>query len=77
MLWIAGAQAVQTRTSSSSRGTRLPGATGVGTGSDPQNPQSLLGGEDWDAVYNGTDSAEATAFVTDSTILTPRRSRVG
>jgi hypothetical protein len=51
-------------------GNAVAGNTGVGTGSDPANPASQpAGGEDWDAVFAGTDTAEATAFVTDTTVL--------
>ena len=50
-------------------GNAVAGSTGEGTGTDPHNPQSTLGGEDWDAVFAGTDSAEATSFVTDTTLL--------
>ncbi len=37
--------------------------------SDPANPQATQGGEDWTAVFAGTDSAEATSFVTDTTSI--------
>jgi hypothetical protein len=48
----------------------VAGNTGVGTGSDPANPQSQApGGDDWDAVFNSTDTASATSFVTDTTVL--------
>ena len=47
----------------------VAGNTGVGTGSDPANPQSQpAGGDDWDAVFAGTDTAEAVSFVTDATL---------
>ncbi|HEU0244650.1 MAG TPA: hypothetical protein VFQ75_12150 [Candidatus Limnocylindrales bacterium] len=47
----------------------VAGNTGVGTGSDPANPQSQpVGGEDWDAVFGGTSTADATSFVTDTTL---------
>jgi hypothetical protein len=51
-------------------GNAVAGNTGVGTGTDPANPQSQpAGGEDWDVVYAGTSTAENTSFVTDTTIL--------
>jgi hypothetical protein len=50
-------------------GNAVDGNTGVGTGTDPANPQSQpAGGEDWDAVYAETDTAEASSFVTDVTL---------
>lgn len=50
-------------------GNAVAGNTGVGTGADPANPQaSNTGGEDWAAVYAGTDSAAATSFVEDLTL---------
>ena len=48
----------------------VDGNSGVGTGSDPANPQSQpAGGEDWDAIFAETDTADARSFVTDTTIL--------
>ena len=37
-------------------------------GCEPRNPQSQVGGEDWDLVYAGTDTADATAFTEDLTL---------
>ena len=69
---IAGAQAVHDEGVFELEGNAVAGNTGVGTGSDPSNPQSQPpGGDDWDAVYDETDSAEATAFVGDPTIAVP------
>ena len=65
MFWIAGAGAVH------DEGVfELEGNATAGVDADnPANPQSQPpGGDDWAAVYAGTDSAEATSFVEDLTL---------
>ena len=44
-------------------------------GCEPRNPQSQVGGEDWDLVFAETDSADATSFVTDMTVSVNARGR--
>jgi hypothetical protein len=46
-----------------------PTGTPPPAGCEPTNPFATLGGEDWDKVFGGTSSAEATSFVTDTTSI--------
>src|SRR5262245_60401799 len=65
LMYIAGAQAVHDEGIFELEGNATAGVDA----NNPANPQSQPpGGDDWEAVFNETDSAEETAFITDTTL---------
>ena len=70
LMYVAGAQAVHDEGVFELEGNATAGRRRHAN--NPANPQSQLpGGDDWAAVFSETDSADATAFESDFTILAP------
>jgi hypothetical protein len=75
LMYVAGAQAVHDDGVFALEGNATTGnectnppTNNIPSGCDPRNPVSITTGEDWDQVEAGTDSADETAFETDTTL---------
>ena len=75
LMYVAGAQAVHDdgvfeleANALTANDCTNPPANNSPAGCEPRNPDSQIGGEDWDLVFAETDSADSRAFEEDATL---------